>query len=181
MQATILSGTCPAIAGRISVHNSAFATFYAPSEQCGPGGMHREAVRSTSSWRNEYARYDTVLVQVGEENEPLGGMVVGRVKVFFRFDMHDVRYPCALVEWYVPRDQHPDPATGMWVVQPEYEDGQRTVGIVHLDSIVRACHLQPVFGRNFLPHDFHFSYSLDAFQSYYVNKYIDYHSHECLP
>ncbi|KAF9808773.1 hypothetical protein IEO21_07745 [Rhodonia placenta] len=28
--------------------------------------------------------------------------------------------------------------------------------------------------------DFHFSYSLDAFDAFYVNHYAHYHSHECI-
>ncbi|TCD71132.1 hypothetical protein EIP91_012080 [Steccherinum ochraceum] len=84
--------------GRVAVHRSAFATFYAPSEQCGPGGMHREAVRSTPNWRKEHPRYDTVLIQVGADDDPFGGFVVGRVKLFFKFSHDDDLYPCALVQ-----------------------------------------------------------------------------------
>lgn len=171
----------PEFDGPIAVHKSAFATFYAPSEQCGPGGMHREAVRSTPTWRREHPRYDTVLIQKNAEDGPFAGLVVGRVKVFFKFDHEGVEYQCALVEWYVPEDDEPDPVTGMWIVKPEFDRGRRTVGIIHLDSVFRACHLEPVFGGAHLPLHFHFSYTLDTFQAYYVNKYIDYHSHECLP
>ena len=82
----------------------------------------------------------------------------------------------------MPRDEDPDPVTGMWVVRPEFVDGQRAVGVVHLDSIYRASQFLPVFGTGAsIPPDFHFHKSLKSFRSYYVNKYIDYHSHECFP
>ncbi|KAG2144246.1 hypothetical protein DEU56DRAFT_870395 [Suillus clintonianus] len=41
-----------------------------------------------------------------------------------------------------------------------------------------AAHLLPVFGDGALPVDFHFAHSLDAFNSYYVNKYADHHANE---
>ena len=44
----------------------------------------------------------------------------------------------------------------------------------HLDSILRGAHLLPAFGEaTHLPADFHFSYSLDVFEAYYINKYAD--------
>lgn len=50
----------------ISVYHCASAAFYAPSEQCGPYGMHREMIRATPLWWGEFARYDTVLVNIDE-------------------------------------------------------------------------------------------------------------------
>ncbi|KAG2031509.1 hypothetical protein BDR03DRAFT_875804, partial [Suillus americanus] len=50
--------------------------------------------------------------------------------------------------------------------------------IEHIDTIYRAAHLLPVFSDGPLPLDFHFSYSLDAFNYYYVNKYADHHTNE---
>ncbi|KAH9918786.1 uncharacterized protein B0H18DRAFT_957786 [Fomitopsis serialis] len=37
-----------------------------------------------------------------------------------------------------------------------------------------------VYGDVSMPIDFHFSYTLDAFESFYVNNYSDYHSHESI-
>ena len=59
-------------------------------------------------------------------------------------------------------------------------DNSRVTSIIPLTSIARACHLMPVLGSTFLPVDFHFSEALDAFNAYYVNAYIDYHSHEVI-
>ena len=52
--------------------------------------------------------------------------------------------------------------------------------MVHLDSIARGAHLLPVYGLGFLPEDFQYAVSLDVFTSYFVNHYIDHHSHEFL-
>ncbi|TDL19558.1 hypothetical protein BD410DRAFT_726969 [Rickenella mellea] len=171
---------CPSFEGRVSVFHSACATFYAPSELSGPGGMQREIIRSNPSWHGQYARYDTVLIQNDPDVEGMAGMLVGRVLLFLGFTHEDVHYPCALVEWLLPEHDAPDPVTGMWVVKPEIVGGIQTVGLVHLDCIVRACHLIGVYGQTRIPVDFHFEDSLDAFKAFYVNRYADYHSHECI-
>lgn len=46
--------------------------------------------------------------------------------------------------------------------------------VIHLDTFLRGAHLLPVFGgATRLPADFHFSYSLDVFEAYFINKYAD--------
>ena len=44
--------------------------------------------------------------------------------------------------------------------------------------LISGTHLLPIFGDRSVPHNFHYSYTLDAFHSYFVNKYIDHASHE---
>ncbi|KAH9951837.1 hypothetical protein B0H21DRAFT_843134 [Amylocystis lapponica] len=171
---------CPEFHGHIAVYHSASATFYAPSELSGPGGMHRELIRSNPAWYKQYPRYDTVLIQNGPDTDPMLGMLVGRVLGFLSFTHEDVRYPCALVEWFLVEGEDPDPITGMWVVKPEMINGEHAVGLVHLECIIRACHLIGVYNTTRLPSDFHFSSSLDAFRAFYVNRYADYHSHETI-
>lgn len=95
----------------------------------------------------------------------MGGLLVARVLRFISFSYNDVRYPCAIVNWFMP-DEERDPVTGMWVVRPEKVAGRRTIGIVHLDSVFRACHLMPVFGKTMIPPHFHFSNSLSAFKAF---------------
>ncbi|KAI0316111.1 hypothetical protein OF83DRAFT_1060889, partial [Amylostereum chailletii] len=59
---------------------------------------------------------------------------------------------------------------------------KRTVALIHTDCIVRACHIIPVYDRrHLLPYDFDFSYSHIAFRTFYLNRYTDYHTHECYP
>ncbi|KAH9948897.1 hypothetical protein B0H21DRAFT_844257 [Amylocystis lapponica] len=172
---------CPVFSGRLSVYRSASATFYAPSELSGNGRMHREIIRSNPTWRNEYERFDTVLVDVDSALPGMRGMAVVRIMSLLTLTHETVRYPCALVEWFVGDGELPDPVTGMYVVKPEFEDGQRVMSFIHLDCIVRAVHLIGVYRDTpAIPVDFHFSYSLDAFNMFYVNQYTDYHSHECI-
>ncbi|KIJ19303.1 hypothetical protein PAXINDRAFT_69166, partial [Paxillus involutus ATCC 200175] len=140
-----------------------------------------ELIRSNPAWLKAYPCFDTVLIQNGDNDKPMGGMVVGRVIQFISFVHDDVRYPCALVEWFVHSSDVPDPLMGMWVVEPEVHNGQQTVGLIHTDCIVHACHLIGRYGSDRLPSDFNFTFSLDALKSFYVNKYADYHTHESIP
>jgi hypothetical protein len=64
------------------------------------------------------------------------------------------------------------------VVRPDSTCGIRDRSVLHLDSFLRGAHLIPVYGDEALPVDFHYSYSLDAFQAFYVNKFIDHHANE---
>ena len=109
-----------------------------------------------------------------------GFSIVFYVSIYQSLHLDIENVPCALVNWFVPDGDEPDQATGMWVVHPEYEGRERTLDVIHLDSIARGTHLLPVYGSGFLPEDFHYTVSLDVFTSYFVNHYIDYHAHEFL-
>ncbi|KAJ7824684.1 hypothetical protein B0H13DRAFT_2446949 [Mycena leptocephala] len=173
--------SCPSFNGRIDSFLSAVARFYAPSDLCGAGGMYRERIRANPNWHQQYPRYDTVFVVTDSDLQGMQGMVVGRVLLFFSVTHRDSYYPCALVHWYSPVGNGPDEDTGMWVVRPELErNGRKSLAVIHLDCIARGAHLLPVHGSAFLPHDFHFSYSLDAFRSFFVNRFVDHHTHEFL-
>ncbi|KAJ7183927.1 hypothetical protein C8R46DRAFT_1159216 [Mycena filopes] len=168
---------CPVFGGRITVHHSAIARFYAPSDLGGAGGMYRERIRSNPSWHG-HPRRDTVLVDVGAPI--MRGLVIGRVLLFFSFDFAERSFECALVNWFVPVGDAPDPDTGMWVVELEHHRRVPTLAIIPVDSIARGAHLIGVYGRAALPEDFHFSDSLDAFNTYFVNPYADHHMYELL-
>ncbi|KAJ6609901.1 hypothetical protein B0H10DRAFT_2438356 [Mycena sp. CBHHK59/15] len=172
---------CPYFNDRIAVYHSATARFYAPSDLCGAGGMYREQIRSSPNWHGSYARRDTVFVETDADLPGMQGMVIGRVFLFFSFTYHDTYYKCALVHWLSPHGNAPDDDTGLWVVTPEsHGNGHKTMAIIHLDCIARGAHLLPVYGSSLLPEDFHFSYSLDVFRAFFVNRYIDHHAHEFL-
>jgi hypothetical protein len=168
--------------GKIYVYHSAVARFYAPSDLCGAGGMYHERIRSCPSWRNDGPRRDTVFVVLDESQAGMHGMLVARVLLFFSY--YDAylkeNMPCALVNWFILDGDEPDEATGMWVVRPEFEGRVRSLEVIHLDSIARGAHLLPVYGSGFLPEDFQYAVSLGVFTSYFVNHYIDHHSHEFL-
>jgi hypothetical protein len=50
--------------------------------------------------------------------------------------------------------------------------------LVHIDMILRGAHLIGIPGSRLLPRTFTCDDSLDSFQAFYVNKYIDHHAHE---
>lgn len=161
------------------VYPSALAMFYAPSDLSGVGGMRRERIRSVSSWRRSAARHDCIFVNTDPTAEGMRGLEIARVRLFFSFKAGGKKYPCALIQWYSRVGDEPDENTGMWVVQPDFDaDGSPSVAVIHLDTIVRAAHLIGVYGGDFVPSEITFDTSLDAFHSYFVNKFIDHHAFE---
>ncbi|KAG1727773.1 uncharacterized protein EDB91DRAFT_1014248, partial [Suillus paluster] len=50
--------------------------------------------------------------------------------------------------------------------------------IIHVDSIYRAAHLIPVYGKQFLHHSINLRNSYDSFRTFYVNKYADHYAFE---
>jgi len=156
----------------ISVFHSAISSFYTPSDPSGLCGMRQERIRSTPSWQSSGLQCDCVFVVEDEDKEGFQGMSVVRVKLFFSFTYEGDEYPCALVEWFKKVGRSPDKQTGMWVVKPEEDrHGRHLTSVVHLDSILRGAHLIPVFGTGFIPHNFHYNWSLDSFKAFFVNKY----------
>lgn len=169
----------PTFYGKITVYGSAVATFHAPSDISGIGGMRREWIRAIKSWRKGPGRYDTIFVNTDPSAEGMRGLDIARVRLFFSFSYEGVKYPCALVHWFSRVDDSPDDYTGMWVVEPEISnDGEPLASIIHLDTIVRASHLLPVFGQERVSKTISFTDTLDMFTSFYVNKYIDHHAFE---
>ncbi len=141
--------------------------------------MRREHIRATPSWYRGPPRYDCVLAEKDPSKEGFRGLHAAQVRLLMSFLCNDIEYPCALVRWFSPVGDEPDDLTGMWVVEPDYTaDGSLLYGVVHLDTILRAAHLIPVFGDAIIPADFHYSQSLDAFNAYYINKFADHHAHE---
>lgn len=156
---------------KVRVFISAMATFYAPSDISGLGGMRRERIRATPSWRQGFARHDCVFISRDVEEPGLRGLHVGHIRLFFSVKSTSGLYPCTLVEWFSPLSDAPDPDTDMWIVTPDVDArGQRILGVVHIDAIVRAAHLIGVAGSNFTPRQLRHYDTLDAFKAFYVNK-----------
>jgi hypothetical protein len=163
----------------IRVYTSAVATFYAPSDISGVGGMRYERIHAVDTWRNGPGRYDCVFVSTDSAAEGMRGFDIARVKLLFSFKHEGTIYPCALVHWYSHVGDSPDEDTGMWVVEPDCrEDGAHFAAVIHLDTIFRAAHLIPVYGDEFVPTHLSFTQTLDAFRTFYINKYIDHHAFE---
>jgi hypothetical protein len=174
----------PLFEGDIKVHHSAIARYYAPSDLCGKGGIHRQTIRSNPSWFKKNGiclpRYDTVFVSVNDQ-PGMEGMEIGQVLLFFSFRYHRRDWECALVMWYPKRDDAADPDTKMWIVEPEVDEvGAPVVEVVSLDAISRAAHLLPVYGEGLLPKTYDYRLALDLFDAYFVSPYADHHANEFL-
>ena len=137
--------------------------------------MHRERIHAVKSWRKGPGRYDTIFVNTDSSMEGMRGLEVAHVLLFFSFSHEGVEYPCALVKWFSCVGDSPDNHTGMWVVEP---DGETPISIIHLDAVVRASHLLPIFGNESVPRTLAFTDTLNMFTRFYVNKYIDHHAFE---
>ena len=168
----------PVIEGKICTFNAAVATFYTPSNNSGVTGMRREYIRATSSWRNGPARYDCVLVNAKPDVDGARGFEVARVFLFFSFLHGGKEYPCAFIQWYSFIGTEPDEDTGCWMVEPDIRDGGSPhVAVIHIDCILRAVHLMPVTRTSrFVDRSVTMDTSLDTFNLFYINRFVDYHA-----
>jgi hypothetical protein len=148
---------------------------------CGIHGMKRERIRCTSDWRCRGRREDCVIVDVDPAEAP-GGLQAARVKLLFTLKYGQEKpYECALVHWYADHASAPDEDTGMRILSPSVrEDGHADLDVVHLDSIVHAAHLTPVYGPEFVPDHLSFSDTLDIFRAFYLNCWIDHHMYHLI-
>lgn len=174
---------CPLFEGYVSAYASATSIFFAPSDPSGLTGLRKEHIRATPRWRSGPARYDCIFVTNGAQASRTGfrGLRVARLRLIFSFQYKATTYRCALVHWYDPVGDQPDDNTGMWMVRPSIDaelEGAPNLAIIHLSEIFRAAHLLPVFGEAPVPVELSYSDSLNVFQTFYVNKYIDHHAFE---
>jgi hypothetical protein len=170
---------------KLAVYHSATAVFCAPSNPSGIGSLYRETIRCTPKWQTGDTvahRRDCVVLNTGSDAPGMRGLNVARVHLFFSFEIGDQSFSCALVHEFFKTFHDPDPDNGMWVVEPDLDrDNYRVMSVIHVDSIIRAAHLLPVFqGDMTVPREIDFSHTLDIFTAFYVNKYIDYHAFETL-
>ena len=169
----------PTFYGKITVFPSAVATFHAPSDISGIGGMCHEQIRAVKVWRKGPAHYDTIFVNTDPFKEGMQGLEITHMRLFFSFSHDGVYYPSALVHWFSHVGDLPDEHMGMWVVEPDVLDNSGPfMSIIHLDTILQASHLLPVFGQGRVLKTLQFTDTLDTFTRFYVNKYIDHHAFE---
>ena len=88
---------CPVYDGKVYVFPSAIATFFAPSDESGIGGMHCEQIQSTASWRGSAARKDCVFVKHDPDLPGFRGLHAAQVQLLFSLKHDGLVYPCALV------------------------------------------------------------------------------------
>ena len=135
--------------------------------------MRREIIRSCPDWMGDGPRHDCIFVSTNPLEPDLRGFTVARVKLLFSFMHHDIVYPCALVHWYEKTSSEPDPITGLWKVAPEFVNGEASYAVIHVETILRAAHLMPVFTSDFTPSSYKYTDTLDNYGEFFVNKYID--------
>jgi hypothetical protein len=109
----------------VNVFHSASATYHAPSDLSGIGGMHRKWIRAVPLWQNGAARYDCVFIDNDPEVDGFAGLHVARVRLFLSFTIEGgASYPCALVEWFSTYGDAPCEDTGLWRVVPDRDEGK---------------------------------------------------------
>ncbi|KAH9935835.1 hypothetical protein B0H21DRAFT_699140 [Amylocystis lapponica] len=169
---------CPKVShsDKIYVVYSAVALFYAPSDPSGIGGMRREWIRATPSWRRGPSRFDCVLLKGSSDPNVLGGFDVARIRLLFTIRFDYVHYSCALIQRYEFVADQPNRDTGMWIVRPRTDSD--AIAVVNINSILRAAHLIPVFSAydEDVPDDLQYYHSLDVYTRFYVNKFADHNS-----
>ena len=93
----------------------------------------------------------TLFVNTDASMQGIGGLGVTCMLLFFLFSHNGIKYPCALVHWFSCTSELPNENTGMWVVKSDLgNDGMKHVSIIHLDTVVQAAHLLPVFRQEFV-------------------------------
>ena len=56
--------------------------------------------------------------------------------------------------------------------------GQLAIEIIDVDSIARGAHLLPIYGFSRVSDDFSYHDALDIFNSFFINHFINHHTHE---
>lgn len=164
--------------GKIFVYPSALAVFRAPSDLSGTHSMRSECIRSIDKWWGGPARRDCVFIEHNAEHAGFRGLYVAQVEAFLKVVHERKSYPSALVSWFSTIGDTPCRDSGLWMVKRDLDRGKKVMSIIHLDSILRGAHLIGFPGKSFIPNDMRSTDSLNAFKSFFVNKYIDYHAHE---
>ena len=171
----------PVISDAIYIHQSATVTYLSPTDLCKTQGVRHEIIRSVPDWRQSGPRRDTVLLNMDPDQPGMRGMDVASVQLFFSFKHLETVHQCALVHWFL-KSNGPHDAVDMWVVNPDFRGRHRKpfLGVVPLDTIIRACHLIPCYRDSLVPHGHSHMKSLTTFESFYVNRFVDLHAFEII-
>ncbi|KAG2069776.1 hypothetical protein BDR04DRAFT_1128746 [Suillus decipiens] len=124
-------------------------------------GMQVEHIHVCPLWQNEALCNDCIFINIGSSTEGIQGLEVARVHAFFSFKYGSEIFSCAILHWFDVIGDLLDEDIGMWMVHPAYSANHTP-----LHSIIHA----------FLPSNINLHTSYDAFQAYYVNKYVDHHA-----
>jgi hypothetical protein len=163
------------------VHRTAKAVFYAPGDPSGVGGMKRETIYAVPTYRKTGKhRHDTVFLRSNTLLPGMRGLRIARVYNFLQVRVYGNKYSCALVHHFNIVGDTFDEDTRLWIVEPAFlEDGSRHMEVVPINKVIRGSHLLPVFSADedqWVPVTHSHMDSLDAFSSFYVNRFIDLHA-----
>ena len=162
---------------KITAYPSAVATFFSPSDISGIGGMHCEHIHAVDSWRKGPPGHDCIFVETDLDSPGILGLDIAHVQLFFSFTHNNFKYFCALMLWFSHMSESVHSSTGMWVVEHKVtNDGRPVTSVIHLDTMIRAAHLLPVFKEDFVSKSLSFTDTLDKFQMFYANKFVDHHA-----
>ena len=165
---------------KVLVVTTATSMYFVPSDCSGTTGYMKKLIHATTSYRKKFPRYDTIFVRMGLAPRP-HGLLVAQLCVLFSFTIKGVHHKVALVEWFSYVGNSPDEDTGMWVVQREkQQDGLPLMDFIFVDTILRSCHLLPMYREVTILSDVTHMTSLTNFKIFYVNKFVDHHSFELL-
>ena len=65
------------------------------------------------------------------------------------------------------------------MVEPDLDEtGSPLAAIIYLDTVLRVAHLMGMCRETSIPKTLTYDNSLDAFYSFYVNKFINHHAFE---
>ncbi|KAG1801992.1 uncharacterized protein BJ212DRAFT_1450008 [Suillus subaureus] len=94
--ADVQTGSLPRHEGKLQVFNSAAATFFAPSDLSGTGGI------------NEHPCNNCVFINTDSDTQGMRGLEVARIICFFSFNHNWEVYPCTLIQcFHEDGSQHP--------------------------------------------------------------------------
>ncbi|KAG1830781.1 Zn-finger domain-containing protein [Suillus variegatus] len=122
------------------------------------------------------ARFDMALISDGVRTSNLRtfeGVRVAQVRVIFNLprQFQVGSGPLAYVEWFTPL-REPDPSCGLRQVSRSTRQLQRNAAVIHLDKIVRPCHLIPKLGPSVDP-GWTSANVYEMAHDFYLNTFID--------
>ena len=110
---------------------------------------------------------------VNFDNSLVAGVRVAQVRAIFTLPRQFGAYPRALayVEWFTPF-KPPDPSSRMRQVSRSTRQLRRNAAVVHVDEIVRPCHLIPRMGQS-VDLRLRSGNAYEVANDFYFNEFID--------
>lgn len=174
----VASEDLPEHIGKIFVYLSALVVFWAPSDLSGTHSMWSECICSIDKWWGGLACCNCIFIKHNAECAGFWGLCVAQVEAFLKIIHECKSHPSALVSWFSTIGNMPCWDSGLWMVKRDLDRGKKVMSIIHLDSILHGVHLISFPGNSFVTNDMCSMDSLNTFKIFFVNKYIDYHTHE---